>query len=175
MSSWGFFHFLMPVSVLQWHVAIGKFSCRYILRYPQSCNFFMKSKTVVVGFAFGILLNLFLISYFSYILLTHVDIEVNPGPKKNCSTNFSFCHWNLNSLWAHNYVKLSSLQAYNSVYRHDVICLSKPTLIIQCYQIKVTWIFQAINWLGLTIQEMLKEEEYAFTLKSPYLYVFRRS
>ena len=60
--------------------------------------------------------------------ITHGDIEVDPGPKKNCSTNFSFCNWNLNSLSAHNYVKLSSLQAYNSVYKHDVICLSETYL-----------------------------------------------
>ena len=118
----------MPVSVQKWRVEIGTFSCRYILRYPQSCNFLMKGKTVVVGFAFGLLLNFFVILYFCYILLTHGDIEVNPGPKKNCSTNFSFCHWNLNSLSAHNYVKLSSLQAYNSVYKHDVICLSETYL-----------------------------------------------
>ena len=57
-----------------------------------------------------------------------MGIEVNPGPKKNCSTNFSFCHWNLNSLSAHNYGKLSSLQAYNSVYKHDAICLSETYL-----------------------------------------------
>ena len=88
----------------------------------------MKRKTVVVGFAFGFLLNFFVILYSYYILLTHGDIEVNPGPKKNCSNSFSFCHWNLNSLTAHNYVKLSSLQAYNSVYKHDVICLSETYL-----------------------------------------------
>ena len=58
----------------------------------------------------------------------HGDIEVNPGPKKNSSTSFSFCHWNLNSLIAHNYGKLSSLQAYNSVYKHDVICRSETCL-----------------------------------------------
>ena len=60
--------------------------------------------------------------------MTLGDIEVNPEPKKNCSTSFSFCHWKLNSLTAHNYVKLSSLQAYNSVYKHDVICLSETYL-----------------------------------------------
>ena len=88
----------------------------------------MKGKTAVVGVAFGLLLNFFIILFFCYILLTHGDIEVNPGTKKNCSTNFSFCHWNLNSLSAHNYVQLSSLQAYNSVYEHDVICLSETYL-----------------------------------------------
>ena len=85
----------------------------------------MKGKTVVLGFVFGFMLIFFVILYFSYILLTYGDIEVNPGPKKNCSTSFPFCHWNLNSLIAHNYVKLFSLQAYNSVYKHDVICLSE--------------------------------------------------
>ena len=105
----------MPVSVQQWRVEIGTFSCRYILRYPQNGNFFIKGKPVVVEFAFGFLLNFFVILYFNYILLTRRDIEVNSGPKKNCSTSFSLCHWNLNSLTAHNCVKLSLLQAYNSV------------------------------------------------------------
>ena len=118
----------MPVSVQQWRVEIGTFSCRYILRYPQNCNFFMKGKTVVVGFTFGFMLNFFVTLYICCILLTHGDIEVNPGPKKNCSTSFSFCHWNLNSVIAHNYIKLSSLQVYNSVYKHDVICLSETYL-----------------------------------------------
>ena len=65
---------------------------------------------------------------FYYILLNHGDIEVNPGLNKNCSTSFSFCYWNLNSLTANNYVRLSPLQASNSVYKHDVICLSETYL-----------------------------------------------
>ena len=73
MSSWGFFHILMPVSVQQWRVEIGTCSCRYILRYPQSCNFFMKDKSVVIWFAFAFLLNFFVILYFCYILLSHGD------------------------------------------------------------------------------------------------------
>ena len=36
---------------------------------------------------------------------------------------------------------------------------------------KVIGIFWAISWFGMIIQELLKEE-YASTLKSPYLYVF---
>ena len=34
------------------------------------------------------------------------DIEANPGPKYS-----SFCHWNLNSLTAHDSIKISLLQA----------------------------------------------------------------
>ena len=70
----------------------------------------MKRKTYVAGFVFGYLLIFLKILYFCYILLTHGDTEVNSGPKSNCSTSFSCCHWNLNSVTAHNYIKLSSLQ-----------------------------------------------------------------
>ena len=34
----------------------------------------------------------------------------------------------MNSLTAYNYVKLSSLQAYNSVYKHDIMRLSETYL-----------------------------------------------
>ena len=35
------------------------------------------------------------------------DIEMNPGPKPNPCHSFSICHWNLNSLAAHNNLKVS--------------------------------------------------------------------
>ena len=40
------------------------------------------------------------------------DIEENPGPKCNSNQSFSICHWNLNSITAHNYLKKSLLRAY---------------------------------------------------------------
>ena len=63
---------------------------RYILRYPQSCIFFMKDKTVVVGFAFGLLLNFFVILYICYILLTHGDIGVNQDQRRIALPTFIF-------------------------------------------------------------------------------------
>ena len=112
----------MSVIVQRWRLEIGTFSCRYILRYPQSWNFFMKGKTAVVGFAFSFLLNFFVILYFYYILLSHGDIKVNAGPKNNCCTSSCFV------IGIYNYVKLSSLQAYTIVYKHNVICLSETHL-----------------------------------------------
>ena len=89
-------------------------------------QFFHKRKNCRSRICFWLFVDFFfVILYFYYILLTHGDIEVNPGLKENCSTSFYFCHWNLNSLTVHNYVKLSSLQVYNSVYNHDVIYLSE--------------------------------------------------
>ena len=37
-------------------------------------------------------------------------IELNPGPKSNSRKNFSVCHWNLNSISAHNFSKVSFLK-----------------------------------------------------------------
>ena len=62
------------------------------------------------------------------ILLCHGDIEINPGPKKFKKNSLSVCHWNLNSLSAHNFSKLTQLKAYTSIYKHDFICLSETYL-----------------------------------------------
>ena len=56
------------------------------------------------------------------------DIEINPGPNKWKENNLSICHWNLNSITAHNFLKLSQLKAYISTYKHDFICLSETYL-----------------------------------------------
>ena len=44
-----------------------------------------------------------------YLILTKRsgDIEQNPGPKSNSSQSFSICHWNLSSIFAHNFIKIS--------------------------------------------------------------------
>ena len=38
---------------------------------------------------------------------------------------FSFCHWNLNSIASHDFIKM---QAYNAIHRFDVICLLETYL-----------------------------------------------
>ena len=62
------------------------------------------------------------------LILQHGDIETNPGPRGKHSQYFSFCHWNLNSLPAHNYAKVSLLQAFNTLHNFDLICLSETFL-----------------------------------------------
>ena len=69
---------------------------------------------------------LYITTYFLHILLLqHGDIETNPGSQKENTKNLSWYHWNVNSLIAHNLSKLSQLEAYNSVYKHDFICISE--------------------------------------------------
>ena len=64
-------------------------------------------------------------SFLQLILLQHVDVDVNPGPRKAKLNRFSCCHRNVNSLISHNMAKLSQIEAYNSIYKFDMICISE--------------------------------------------------
>ena len=50
---------------------------------------------------------------------------MNPGPKPSSCNKFSICHWNLNSISVHNFIKLSLLRAHISVHNFDILCLSE--------------------------------------------------
>ena len=66
-----------------------------------------------------------------YVLLIRLrggEVELNPGPKRNTVQTLSICHWNLNSICAHNFAKLTLLRAYVSVCKFDIICLSETYL-----------------------------------------------
>ena len=77
---------------------------------------------------------LFLQFWFSFVFILLIlfvcgDAELNPGPKnRNSCYNFSICHWNLNSIAAHNFAKVNLLQAYNAIHDFDMICLSESYL-----------------------------------------------
>ena len=40
----------------------------------------------------------------------------------------SCCHWNVDSLAAHKFLKKSSIEAYNSIHNYDFICISETYL-----------------------------------------------
>ena len=65
-----------------------------------------------------------------YIVLITLsgDVEINPEPKRKTAQTLSICHWNLSSIYAHNFAKLSLLRAYVSVHKFDIICLSETYL-----------------------------------------------
>ena len=78
---------------------------------------------ILLSFKFDIsltLLNLFYSLLYQILLLLHGDVEINPGPNKKYKP-FTCCHWNVNSLTAHNMVNLSSITAYNTIHKYDFI------------------------------------------------------
>ena len=67
--------------------------------------------------------------FITLILLTVGDIKSNLGPRRRDSYyNFSVCRWNLNSITAHNFEKINLPEAYHTINRFDVICLSESYL-----------------------------------------------
>ena len=64
----------------------------------------------------------------SILITLSGDIEKNPGPKPSSCDKFSVCHWNLNSISAHNFIKISLLRAYVSTHNFDILCLSETYL-----------------------------------------------
>ena len=141
---------MMVVSTDQWRAEIGSFNCHRLRLSKFKWNnnqmflkivfiyFLLMCKVLNTKFclsklatrlmfhwkAFFILSLLFICS----LLLLHGDIESNPGPRNSKNHLPSFCHWNLNSLPAHNFSKMLLLKAYNAIYKYDFICLSETFL-----------------------------------------------
>ena len=61
----------------------------------------------------------------SILITLSGDIDKNPGPKPSSCKKFSICHCNLNSILAHNFIKISLLRAYISTHKFDILCLSE--------------------------------------------------
>ena len=56
------------------------------------------------------------------------SIDLNPDAKPTSCKSFSTCHWNLNSIASHNFIKVSLLTVYNSIDKFDMISLSETYL-----------------------------------------------
>ena len=65
-----------------------------------------------------------------YLLVGSQIISLSGGIEKLNALNrcFLICHWNLNSISAHMFTKVSLLSAYISVHRIDIICFSETYL-----------------------------------------------
>ena len=125
----------MMVSLVQWRAAIGIFNCRSLEMHKNFiCNKFkVLVTTLECLFLFhhyleSFFLSLLTILYMFLLLRSHGDIKLNPGPRKSNDNNLSVYHWNLNSITAHNFSKLTQPKTYISTYKYDFICLSETYL-----------------------------------------------
>ena len=56
------------------------------------------------------------------------EVQLNPRPKDKSSSTFSIFQRNLNSIIAHNHVKVSLLEAYIAVHKFDTVWTSETYL-----------------------------------------------
>ena len=112
----------MSTSIMQWRVEIGLFNIRFNIRCKSNA---LGPLIPLLSTIDGISITLL-----SLFLLLCGDVQLNPGPNKksNSWSNFSICHWNLNSLVAHNFEKVNLLEVYNTVNKFDIIFLSESFL-----------------------------------------------
>ena len=125
----------MTVSLIQWRASVGTFNCRFFAKSERRmCNLIknlghlFESLFLCLHYFENILLSHLALLYVFLLLRCHGDIELNPGPRKSKESSLSVCHWNLNSITAHNCSKLTQLKAYISTYKYDFICLSETYL-----------------------------------------------
>ena len=96
-------------------------SLRVKCRTSQTCLNLILNLSILVLYANHFWLD-------EIVLKLGGDTEENPGPKPSSKQSFSICHWNLNSISAHNYIKVSLLRAYISTHKFDMICFSEAYL-----------------------------------------------
>ena len=112
----------MTVSLVLWRAVIGIFN-RQDVTIPKnhlcnlSKNLFCLFEILLVcwyyfesAFIFSLTLT-----YIFRLLQCHGHIELNPGRQKLKPKSLLVCHWNRNSLFTHNFSKLTQLKAYISM------------------------------------------------------------
>ena len=100
------------------------------------------------------------------------DIEPNPGPKPNSCQSFSICHWNLNSISAHNFIKLSLLKPIpiTSLFTNLMLFVYQKLIFTLASQMMMTvWKFPVIIYLEKTIHLILNTEVFVFIIEIHFL------
>ena len=131
----------MGICVEQYRARIGSFGSLKQLRSYAGPKYLFEIALRLLAFSFCHLSMLtqyvhelitsqtfFYLLYIFLILLLSWDIEINPGPNKNQEKSLSVCHWNLNSLWVDDFIKVTLLSAFLSAHKFDILCLSETFL-----------------------------------------------
>ena len=122
---WSFFRIF---SMVRFTVNLIRFAINSKLFLFPITRIFRKVRLQLITLLYSVMIVNVMLWYFFRLLELSGDIEFSPGPKPDSSQSFSICHWNLNSMSAHNYSKISLLTAYISIHDFDIICLSETYL-----------------------------------------------
>ena len=110
----------MSISTDQWHASIG------IFHGQVYGHIRIKLSIGICDLKIVIVMLCFFAAFTFLLLLKHGDVEINTGPTKKEAKFFSCFHWNVNSILAHN--SLSLLEAYNTIHKYDILCISETYL-----------------------------------------------
>ena len=120
------------------------------------------------------LVNMWLAAWFYSILLSlSENIELNPGAKRNSSSKFSICHWNLNSKSAHNMPHHFSLRLILPFTSFILFVYQKHTLFL--HLMIAIWKFLCATYCVKITLLTTNKALFLVITKTFYLYVFSMS
>ena len=114
------------------------------------------------------------IGYFIHLLqllLQHGDVESDPGAKNKQVNNLSCCLWNVSSLLAQNLGKISQVEAYNSLYSYDFICISETYFGSTILEVYKSFHLNGYNLLRADHPNNTKRGDVASTIRSLWVSV----
>ena len=130
-----------------WHLINVLPNCKFVSRFlPNLLGIFNFLKKILYLSMIDVYIHYIWLS--ATIVRLSGDIEENLGPKRNSNQSFSICYWNLNSIIAHNYLKISFFRAYISVHNSNVVCISEtypdPTTALDDKNLEIA----GYNWIS---------------------------
>ena len=100
------------------------------------------------------------------LLLQHGDTESNPGTRnEQINKNLLWCHWNINSLLAHNLAKISQIEAYNSLF-NNFICISETYFDLSVFEGDRSFQLNGVAYSEQIIQATQNEEVFVSITKT---------
>ena len=111
-----FFHNMNDLNALFYKASLYiyitlRFSHNILLHTIANPRFLSKLTKYLTALNYSLQVCLFINQSFDRCFLSRCgDIETNPGPDYTSNSSFSVCHWNLNGIAAHDYVKLPMLE-----------------------------------------------------------------
>ena len=113
--------FFMPIV---FYLLVVFLNSSFIFIFKGTSESITKAKLTLSDYMFTIMY--FINNFKHFLLLLSGDIEINPDPKR--SFNIKFCHWNLNGLAAHDFIKVPLVEALITSNNFDIVCLSESFL-----------------------------------------------
>ena len=189
----GFYYLQISLNLTQYRGAVGTFNIRKrifqrsrkafsFLNYVNINSFQNYPFSTFISIAFLLLklrmklfaLFLFLMSfslktYFwlqSLLVLLSGHVEINSDLTRTLKATLLISHWNLNSIYAHNYVKVFFLRAHLVFHKLDIICLSETYLNSSNSPDDEKWKNLDTIQCALTTRLTVNVEEYAYTIKT---------
>ena len=96
-------------------------SLAYYVVIILQCTGRINFNSLTFSYIFHVLIIQSNFYFYNCLIELSRDVEKNPGSNSKPNQSISVCHWNLNSIAAHKFLKIQSLIAYHCIHYFDII------------------------------------------------------